>query len=101
MGINPRQKFKIVDTGLIFNVSKELYPKIEITYQISKKKQIIEANRFDAALENGKIKKLTAKAKAKVIQIIDLVLEYRIKREHIFFSEGKPSVYHELLNQKK
>lgn len=100
MSINPRQKFKIVDTGLIFNVSKELYPRIEITFIATKKVQIIEVKRFDTALLTGKIKKLSAKSKPKQTVTNNFFINYRIERELCFLNEGIDNIYEQLIKEK-
>jgi len=86
---------------MIFNVSRELYPKIEITFIESKKRQIIEAKRFDMALQNGKIKKLTAKAKPKTTITNDFFIKYRIERELCYLNEGKDNIYEQLIKELK
>lgn len=101
MALNPRQKYQIVSTGDIFNVSKECYPKITITFHNIKRTDIIDVARLDKGLEDKVIKKLVAKPKPKAILEKDLILEYRIKREHCYLLEEKENIYHELLNQKK
>ena len=101
MTLNPRQKYLIADTRQIFTVSRELYPRIEITITDTKVKHVFLATKLEKALKDGKIKKLNAKPKPKVKPINDFLTKYRIERELCYLNEGKTNIYEQLIKEGK
>ena len=101
MALNPRQKYLIADTRQIFTVSRELYPRIEITILDTKSKHVFLATKLENALKDGKIKKLNAKPKPKTAITNDFFIKYRIERELCYLNEGKPNIYEQLIKELK
>ena len=84
MALNPRQKYLIADTRQIFTVSRELYPRIEITITDTKVKHVFLATKLENALKDN-----------------DFFIKYRIKRELCYLNEGKTNIYEQLIKEVK
>jgi len=90
MGYNPRQKYQVVKDGQIFTVTKELYPQIQITFIKSRKFVFLEANYFEDALSDGRIKKLSAKTVSKpAYKHPEWLRLYLIERDKIIEDENR------------
>lgn len=90
MSYNPRQKYKIIKNDLIFIISKVKFPRIEITYVISKKRLVLEHDYFIDALHNGFIIELNAKTKKKIAyESPKWLQDYFIKRDKIIEDENR------------